>query len=305
MTQLLLGVDGGASKTRALLATLDGDVLGAGTAGPSNYQSVGLEAAVEALRQAVHEAFATAQLRPGQHEVVAACFGLAGVDRPRDRERLLRRLAEEGFARRLEVVNDCLLVLAAGCPEGWGIALISGTGSICCGRAPDGRTARAGGWGPLFGDEGSGFAIASRALRLAAQTADGRSDAPTLLRAALECWNLDTPDALIEAIYQHQGGRPDKVTRLAQYVLALAEAGDPAAREVLEEAARDLAAHVTTIARRLGLQWPPLALGGGMFQASEWLRRRVCEQVSLPLGPVTLVEDPARGALILARRLAT
>jgi len=182
--ELLLGIDGGGSTTCAALADARGRILGVGTAGSSNLQIVGLEgvvAAVEVAIQAARRAAGVASDAP----VKVACLGLAGVDRPGDRERVSTALRVRSLAERLLLVSDSELVLAAGCPEGWGLALVSGTGSICFGRAPDGRTARAGGWGYLLGDEGSGFAIAQQALRLAARTADGRAEAHELLEAAL------------------------------------------------------------------------------------------------------------------------
>jgi N-acetylglucosamine kinase-like BadF-type ATPase len=304
MARLLLGVDGGATKTRALLADLDGRVVGAGTAGSSNYQSVGLEQAVAAIIEAVRGAFADAGLAMERDEVAVVCFGLAGVDRPDDRERLSGRLERERLGRRMVIVNDSELVLAAGCPDGWGVALISGTGSICFGRAPDGRTARAGGWGYILGDEGSGFDIAVQALRLATRTADGRANAPGLLRAALDFWGLDAPEQLIELIYQREAGAPGSVARFATRVLELAEAGDPDARRMLERAADDLALHVATVARRLGLERPPVAFGGGVLRASTMLRQAIYERAGVPLGPPAVVDDPAIGALAIARRLA-
>ena len=137
---LLLGVDGGGSKTTALLATAEGELVGRGSGPACNYQSVGAEAAWSALDEAVRAAWEDS----GQEPVViaAACLGLAGAARAVD-----RALFEGWIAERLPgawglVVNDAELVLAAGTPEGWGVALISGTGSIAYGRAPDGRSAR-------------------------------------------------------------------------------------------------------------------------------------------------------------------
>ena len=154
----LLGVDGGGTSTVAWLADAGGRVLGAGRGGPSNAKAVGPEASRKALGQAIALAFADAGIAPGP--VAAACLGLAGFDRPDDR-RLLTGWAEEArWADRLVLVNDGDLVLAAGTPEGWGLAVIAGTGSIAVGRTPAGQTARAGGWGPMIGDEGSAYAVA-------------------------------------------------------------------------------------------------------------------------------------------------
>src|SRR6185295_10039559 len=111
-------------------------------------------------------------------------------------------------------------------------ALISGTGSVCLGRACDGRSARAGGWGPLLGDEGSGYDIAVRSLRLATQAADGRAEAPALLDAVLRHWALADPVALIH--YVHDPSRTAaQVASLATVALSLAAGGDAPARGIV------------------------------------------------------------------------
>jgi len=142
---LVLGIDGGGTKTTALLADGEGRILGRGFAGSSNYHTIGLAAAGEALLEGIRAAFAEAEEAP--RPVAAACLGLAGVDRPEDRE-LIRAWAREArVAEEVLVVNDGAIVLAAGTPDNWGVAVISGTGSIAWGRNPDGATARAGGGG--------------------------------------------------------------------------------------------------------------------------------------------------------------
>lgn len=301
MADVLLGVDGGGSKTRALLADREGRLLGVGTAGSSNYQVVGFAAATAAVRQAIAAAFEQAQIDPAEH-MSAVCLGLAGVDREDDRVLWERWLSQANITQRFVIVNDAELVLAAGTPEGWGIALICGTGSICYGRAPDGRTTRAGGWGYLLGDEGSGYDLGLRTLRLATQTADGRSDAPSILRAVLDHWSLSEPSQLIGYVYRPEVTRAH-IARLASDVLTLAHAGDAHARKLLEHTARDLALHVQAVMRRLDLQHAPIAFGGGLIGASAWLQAAIVEQAERPLGPRMFVEDAARGALVLAERL--
>ena len=135
MTQrMLLGVDGGGTSTEAWLAEVGGEVLGRGVSGPSNAKAVGMEAARQALDAALDAAFDDAGLEPAP--VDAACLGLAGFDRPDDRTILTGWADEARLARRLVLVNDGDLVVAAGTPEGWGVGVIAGTGSIAVGRAP-------------------------------------------------------------------------------------------------------------------------------------------------------------------------
>ncbi len=298
--ELILGIDGGGSKTHALVADHTGTVLGSGAAASSNYQVVGLAAATTAVQQAVGEALAQAGLA-SDAKIAAACLGLAGVDRPADRALWEGWLAETGVARRFALVNDAELVLAGGTPDGWGLALICGTGSICYGRSPDGATARAGGWGHLLGDEGSGYDIALHALRLATQTADGRADAYPILAAILSHWKLSEPTQLIQQVYLSSLTRAE-IAQVARLVIELADADDGHARTILKQAGTDLGHLIAAVVHKLELHQPPLALGGGVLGASTFLQQAVRDHAGVSLGPHYYVADPARGALVLAAR---
>ncbi|HEX6290723.1 MAG TPA: BadF/BadG/BcrA/BcrD ATPase family protein [Herpetosiphonaceae bacterium] len=299
MAELILGVDGGGSKTRALLAGCDGAILGVGTARSSNYQSVGWDAATSALRQAIDAALSHAG---ANDTIVAACFGLAGVDRPADRELYTAWVTRQAFAPRFTIVNDAELVLAAGTPTGWGVALICGTGSICYGRAPDGRTARAGGWGYLLGDEGSGYDIGVQALRLATQTADGRAQAHAVLSAILDHWQLTDASALIGHVYRPETTRA-MIATLGGQIANLAAQGDSDAQAIMDRAALELGRLAAAVVRRLDLSEPPVACGGGLLVANAGLQQGIVAHAGVPLGPLRTVDDPARGALVIARRL--
>ena len=170
---LVLGVDGGGTSTVALLALPKGEPIGRGVAGPSNAKAVGAAAARQALEAAIAAAFADAGLE--SRTVSVACLGLAGFDRPEDKQ-LLGEWAEAGkWAERLILGNDGDLVVAAGTADGWGVGVIAGTGSIAVARTPDGRKSRAGGWGHLIGDEGSAYGLVLAALRRLARRADAAS----------------------------------------------------------------------------------------------------------------------------------
>lgn len=301
MEDLILGLDGGGSKTRALLADRTGRVLGVGSAPSSNYQTVGFAAATAAIVAALQQAARQAGYADVPR-VAAACLGLAGVDRPADAARFDAWLRDQGLAARWAIVNDAELVLAGGTPAGWGVALICGTGSIAYGRAPDGRVARAGGWGYLLGDEGSGYDLALRALRLATQTADGRADAQALLQAILATWQLGDASELIGYVYRPEMTRA-AIAALARVVLELAEAGDAHASALVRSAAEELARLVAAVTRRLDLHAPPLALGGGLLTASPRLRAALQAAMPLPTGTHQIVSDPAQGALRIAQGL--
>ena len=303
--RLFLGIDGGGTHTVALLARTGDpfEILGRGQAGPSNVHAVGTERALQALEEAVNRAFAAAKLEKMQ--TGAACLGLAGADRATEKVILLDWAHRTRLAKQVEVTNDAALLLAAGTPEGWGVALVAGTGSIAFGRDSTGKIARAGGWGYLLGDEGGGYALTSAGLQAVARAADGRGPETLLTAAFLEKLGLKQPSELIQAIYQ--GGRDRaSLAALAPVVLAAADADDSVARELVDSAAAQLSRMVEAVVSALGLKRAavPLALAGGVLLANSSYRQSTLSLISahgIQADPVTLVEEPAAGAVRLAR----
>jgi N-acetylmuramic acid 6-phosphate etherase len=304
VAEFILGVDGGGTKTTALVASATGRVLGRGTAGSSNLHAVGEAEALDALRVAIAEAYAAAQLPPRLPR--AACLGLAGVARPTDQGQL-RAWAEQALPGvAIRIVNDAELVLAAGTPEGWGIAVISGTGSIAFGRSPDGRIARAGGWGWALGDEGSGYAIGLAALRAVARAADGRGPRTTLTEAILARWSLAGPEALVGEVYRTPFPRAE-ISALATLVEVVADEGDEVALTILRDSGWELALAATSVARALEFTGPtPGGLAGGVLVNGHWVRTAFAEvlaEAGLWIDPVQSVAEPVLGAIVLARRM--
>jgi N-acetylglucosamine kinase-like BadF-type ATPase len=307
---LLLGVDGGGTSTIALLGREDGVPIGRGAAGPSNAKAVGNAAARQALEAAIGAAFHAARLvaRPA----AVACLGLAGFDRPEDKQ-LLGEWVESGhWAERLLLVNDGDLVVAAGTPEGWGVGVIAGTGSIAVARAPDGRKARAGGWGHLIGDEGSAYSIVLSALRRVARRADGRETfavrSDPLSTHLCSALGISGPDQLVSALYA-PGFDRSKIAALAPAVLAAAALDPSIAEGLLRPAGAELAAMAIAAAQAIG--WNsgplPLAMAGGFLLSSEVVRQALVDQLRVHgFDPVAApVTEPARGALVLARHALT
>jgi N-acetylmuramic acid 6-phosphate etherase len=298
---LYLGIDGGGTHTVALLAQAE-TVLSRGEGGPSNLQAIGVGAALAALDETVERAFTAAGIR--RRPVHAVCLGLAGAGRAED-QAVIRAWAERvRLAETVIVQADTPLLLAAGTPDGWGAALVAGTGSMAFVRDRTGRTARAGGWGHLLGDEGSGYALAVDALRSIAQAADGRAAVTALTERFLGALGIAGPQDLIGAI--HRGGLDRAaLAALAPLVLQTAADGDPVAVGIVSHGADQLAAVVIAAARQLNLGPDPLplALAGGVLLSSPDYRERVLRSLasgSLAVGPVTLVHEPAEGAVRLA-----
>ena len=299
---LLVGVDGGGTKTVALISDVEGRVLGRGVGGPSNYQAVGLAVARDSMNQAIRAGFADAKIEPCLPRVI--CLGLSGVDRPQDYDAIRAWAAEQMPGTPAVIVNDAMLVLAAGTPESWGIAMISGTGSIVYGRSQDGRTTRAGGWGYLLGDEGSGYAIGLAALRAVARADDGRAPATSLTHSVLAHWSVTAPQKLISHIYLEHVPTQDIAALVASVEVAAAE-GDAVAQSILREAGHELALAASAVVRRLGMQGPvPCAQAGSVIVKGNYIGQMFMEAATafgLQLDPVMPVTEPAQGALRLAR----
>ena len=302
---LVLGIDGGGTKILAWLAAKDGDPasVGVGLGGPGNFQAVGVETALANLDAAVDAAFADAGVEPGP--VAAAVLGLAGSSRETNRKILAGWAAGRRLAQRFQVVSDALPIIAAGSPDGWGLGLISGTGSFCFGQTADGRSARSGGWGYLFGDEGSAYAMAVAGLRAAVKAADGRGPQTLLLPDFLKHLELVVPDDLVLSVYGRAGDRA-KIAALAQVVTEAAAAGDAVARQIVDDGARELAVMVQAVARNLELDKAtfPLALTGGALCASAALQLILkihLRELGLTANPIQIVEPPVAGAVKLAQ----
>jgi N-acetylglucosamine kinase-like BadF-type ATPase len=306
LTELVIGIDGGGSQTVALLAeAATGKVVGHGTSGPSNIQSVGVERATQALNEAVAAAFAAAKMSRGT--VAATALGMAGVDHP-DAVAVVRGIAESlSLARRIEVVIDALLLLEAGTPDGWGLAVIAGTGSIAFGRTQDGRFDRSGGWGYLLGDEGSAYALGLGGARAVARASDGCAQPTVLTQKILSFMGLREPLEMIDAVYRGSWDRA-RLATIAPIVLTAAEEGDSVADQIVESEASELARTAAGAARKLGLPADrlPLAITGGVILNSLHYRERFLAAVrslGIQSEPVTPVEEPAEGAIRIARRL--
>src|SRR5262245_17542258 len=306
LPNLVLGIDGGATNTAAVLADANtGATVGRSEAGPSNIQAVGVTAALKELNSAVAGAFRAARLTRAQ--VGAAVLGLAGVDLNEGVE-VIRGWADiVQLSKKLKVANDATLLFAAGTPEGWGLAVIAGTGSIAFTRDAEGKTGRAGGWGYLPGDEGSAFRLGLLGLRAACRAADGIGDTSSLLPAFLEKLESNDPREFIPTVYR---GSWDKayIAGLAPVVLEAAAGGDRVALGIVEQETHELArtAAGAVAAGGLSRDGVPIALAGGLVLRSEFYRSRFLKELGtcgVTPGPVGLVDDPVVGAVVLARKL--
>ncbi len=293
----VIGIDAGGTKTVGLLADASGQVRTKAVAGGANLLVHG-ELSVE---KTIYEILERLDV-PGP--ISALCIGIAGVDRPEDRELVRHLLRRLGVRERVRIENDALVALVAGAPAGIGIVVVSGTGSIAYGADPAGGTARSGGWGYLLGDEGSAFWLGHAAVRLGIRAADGRGPETSLYERICDKLEVDVLDGLVAWFYDQELSR-NRVAALASLVEEAAADGDQAAGELLDHAAGHLAAAARAVERQLEFDGDyPLVLAGGVFRACPSLYERLETRLELPRARVVrLKAEPATGAVTLALEL--
>lgn len=309
---LYAGFDVGGSKTVCLVGDAE-RVLGRGSAGGGNPGSVGIDGFARAVGGSARDALRDAGLAPSPESgarLARAWLGVAGVSAPAVLERARQRARAELMLEDVRVTHDGALILPAAGLE-MGVGLVAGTGSLAYGAGPGGRTAQVGGWGYLFGDEGSGYELGRRALRAVSQAADGRAPATALSAAILGALGIEEPWQLAERLYPVPPAA--EVAALARHVLEVAETGDPVAQGLVDDAASSLAEMVRACARASGLLGPRSSLAepqgievvtvGGLVGAGLPLLAGLA--ALLADGPYRLQAlraEPVEGALELARR---
>lgn len=304
---LILGIDGGGTKTTALLARCDKGrfrVLGKGSAGASNPRVVGFDQSAMAIRMAVEAAFTDARLEKAVvHHLVA---GISGAGREEERIRLNTLLQD--LASQVEITTDAGLILEEGLFDGWGIAVIAGTGSMIIGKNQTGNVLRSGGWGSHLGDEGSAYAIGMSALKSLCQMQDGLVEPSPLREAVLQKLGLLKVEDLIAPLAEGNWSK-EIIAELALVMLEFADQGDALASRLIHDQAGALSQGVATLYGRLGFtqQPTPLALAGSLFTKSASYRSvflQCLAQLQIPLAMQTTVHEPALGALRMGARPA-
>jgi N-acetylglucosamine kinase-like BadF-type ATPase len=300
-----LGVDGGASKTAALVTDESGRPLGSGVAGPSNHLRVGIETAARNIERAVNKALVTADV--ASREIVWTYCGIAGADHPAHRQEVVDSLSIFFPRGNFTVDNDARIALTGAIGFGAGIVIIAGTGSVAVGRNDAGDEARVGGWGPIVGDEGSGYAMGRGGLAAILRAFDGRGPATAMTELLQRDYQM-TPADLPRFVYA-QTTHADDIARLSKLVIDAAENGDAIARSLVDSAGSELANSVVAVAQRLGLIAGefPVAYVGGAFKAGEALLAPMRSAI-LAAAPHARISPPVRtpveGAAQMAMRAA-
>lgn len=299
---MVLGIDGGGTHTRASI--VDGDkVLGHGISGSIKRLRVGSEVAEENLRAVLKDVYAQA----GVKSVQAACCGVASVTMPGISEWITAVFDDFGVEK-ADIVGDQVIALDAAFKGGPGILQIAGTGSNTIGRAPDGSIESAGGWSSRLGDEGSGYWIGVNSVRRALRAYD-RGEPTQVLKKVGEIWGTPDLDQFINVGDSTPG--PD-FAALAPTIYELAQAGDPVAVGVLNQAASDLAEFVLLVRDKLKRKHNiagevPVAWTGGIVEKMTTVREAFFKSLRDAVPAIPIQDKPVvslEGAVWRAQRLA-
>lgn len=256
---ILAGVDAGATTTRAAAVHEDGRLVGRGEAGPGNPHNAGVSSAAGSIVAALREA-----TRGAPPDVVVA--GVAGIEDPALKEGLRGALAASRITEKgkIHLASDAAVALDGAFLGGPGIIVVAGTGSVTWARDAQGREARAGGWGHIIDDAGSGYDIGRSALAAVLRAFDGRGRATALTAGVLGALRLTSPQQIVGAA---RAMRPPEIAALAPLVLEAAEQGDAAAAEIVRAAGGHLAEGAAAVWWALALRGPhPVAGIGGLFR---------------------------------------
>ncbi len=299
---IVLGLDGGATKSVSMVADTSGNILCRIESGPSNYQNIGKEKAKESITKAINNAIKTSKVEAD--EIDLACFGLAGMDSEKNYEVLYNIIRDINIFREVLLLNDAEIGLAGatGCQSG--IVVNAGTGAVAFGVNDSGEKRRAGGWGCLIGDEGSAYDVSRKALMAAAKAYDGRGRPTILLPMIIETLELNKFENIIELLYL-KGMSTKAMASLAPLVFEAAQKGDIVSRDILEYAGKELGLSTLPVAKSLGLdegQYPIVPIGS-MFKPGFPLYESFVEVIkqNLPDSIITKPRfEPVVGAILLA-----
>jgi N-acetylglucosamine kinase-like BadF-type ATPase len=295
---LILGVDGGGTKTAALLADGSGQVVGWGSGGGSNYHIVGLDNMFSSVKQAVDTA-----LKGNSPD--AACYCMAAADMPHDFAQIRSRLIQIDLSCPFKIRNDVVSIFRAGSRFPYGVGVVCGTGFNAGGISKSGEEIRLPALGAITGDFADGEHLTFRAIGAAFRAWDGRGE-PTLLREALLA-ALDAPDyeTLAES-YVRGELTAQRIKALSPLVFEVSEAGDAVARSLVRELGVELGTSANAILRRLDLtdEDCDVVLGGSVCYGKGELLMNAVNEVVHQLAPAAVVKrldvPPVAGAVLLA-----
>lgn len=301
---LLAGVDGGATKTVAVVGSLDGTLLGAARGPSSNYHNVGIREAAKSIQTTV--AMACRRARASAKDIKIIVMGLAAMDSPRDFSAGRRIASLTRLGKRRIVEHDSVISLYAATLGRPGIVVNAGTGSFAAGINAHGRMIRAGGWGNIIDDEGSAYDIGKLGIRAALRALDGRERKTMIARLLAKKYKLGALEDIVHEVHE-KPMTVEELSEISKLVARAAQRGDRVARDIFVHEARVSAVLALSVARRLGMTRsnPDIYYAGGVFNAGMKILRPFREELrkNLPRFHVRQpMFEPVVGAFILALR---
>jgi N-acetylglucosamine kinase-like BadF-type ATPase len=300
-----LGIDIGATKTAALIADENGNVVGAGHGGPGNHETVGYDGMEKALCDSVTAALAHAQI--SMHQIAGAGFGIAGYDWTSEEKDMQDTVNKLGLKAPYKMVNDVVLGLLAGASEGWGVAVVSGTGCNCRGRDREfKREGRVSGYGTTMGEGAGGSELIARTMQIIGYSWTKRLPATALADAFIKHAGAKDLEDLIHGYTAHYY---EIGAHAAPLVFQVAEQGDPIACDLLKWAGYELAEMANAVIRQLDFQDIEfeVILIGSMFKGGEMLITPMREKIHSLAPKARLIRTeikPVIGATLLGMEAA-
>ena len=293
-TDFVCGIDGGGTRTTAVCSTPDGREIARKVFGPFNLNSIGEEAFRGILKDIVSFLEETGNCR-------ALCIGAAGVNNLRMAEIVHEVFSETGIVYKL--VGDQEIAHTGALNGKEGIILIAGTGSICFGKNSAGKSATAGGWGHLLGDEGSGYGLGRDAIRAVSRLLDGYGEPTTIRELIAGEFGLDTPEKIVSYVYSNDKSAVAKISHLVEKAYW---DKDPVAIGIVRSNAEALVDIVMAVSSRLGLDKCDVALLGGLMEHPTCLRDefvRLLAERSRDLHCISPLNNAAQGAVMEALKM--
>lgn len=304
MTKYFLGVDIGATKSHALIADETGQAVGFGVHGPGNHEVVGYQGLIETLNAITGQALSGAGI--SKNDLAGAGFGIGGYDWPAEREPTHQAIQTLGLTAPFEFVNDAIIGLLAGASEGWGVAVVAGTGTNCRGRDRQGREGRVTGCGPWLGEYGGASELIAKAVQAVALDWTQRGPATRLTEAFMDLTGAADAMDLLEGLALE---RYQLTAAAAPIVFQVAAEGDEVAQETICWAGRELGSLAIGVIRQLGLEQSEfeVVLIGSLFKGSPTLIETMAaaiHQVAPKAHLVRLEAPPVVGGVLLGMEQA-
>jgi N-acetylglucosamine kinase-like BadF-type ATPase len=297
-----LGIDGGGSRTRALLCDTHGRIIGKGLSGGTNPRTSSTGELKVHLQEAIEQATRSIDCS----KILAAHFGIAGAGDARTRAKIqgiAKELLSEQTTR--TIGHDLEIALVGGLESNPGIVLVAGTGSACYGRTSDGRSAKCGDWGDLVDDVGSGSWIGLRALQVCVRQADGRLPESPLKQAVMDFLKIEHMGAFKTRIHNSGLSRSERA-QVAPIILDLANKGDEVSLAIVAEGVDALSSCVFITSRQLGIKSPTVLLAGGLLQHTYFSNSlEAALNARIPNAIITQpILSPTAGAVLMALKAA-